>query len=376
MIYLDHNASTPVLPEVLEKVLPFFTRFYANPSSKTHVAGKMAEESINKAREQVASYLGCHPSEIKFTSGSTESINIAIRGAFAMYGKLRNHVIVSATEHSAVLDTVGSLRALGAEVTVIPVGPDGNVNPETLLSEIRPDTLMACVMAANNETGNINPLKEIGDLLLEKSVLFFCDASQAPFKMNFLPQIINASLLCISGHKMNGLKGAGALYIRRKNPRVKLQPVLFGGGQEEGIRPGTLNTPAIVSLGEVCELAETSGEEKMNYLLSLRRPLLDVLCKSDKIILHTDPDNSLSNTLNFSIKGLVAGEIIAAFSDLCLATGSACTSASPRPSHVLTAMDVDDDLIKGAIRVSFGLTNTPEEAQVVADLFRDFLNKL
>jgi cysteine desulfurase len=365
-VYMDYHATTPCDPRVLETMMPYFTKQYGNASSRGHLFGWQAAEAVQIAREEVASLLHADPSEIIFTSGATESINLAIKGAFEMLAGKGKHIITVSTEHRAVLDTCNHLEKLGAEISYLPVQPDGLVDPETLKSAIRPETILIAIMVANNETGVIQPVKAIGEIAKERGILFFTDATQASGKINIDTMQDGIDLLACSAHKIYGPKGVGALFVRRKNPRVRLVAQLDGGGQERGFRSGTLNVPGIVGFGKAASLAAIEMDRNMESTGRLRDKLENGLLRLEGASLNGNARHRLQTVSNISFtqgagKRLLEGLL----KEVAISSGSACSSASPEPSHVLKAMGLDDELAYHAIRFSLGKYNTEEEVDFV-----------
>ncbi len=361
-IYLDNHATTRVDPRVLEVMLPYFTESYGNAASRQHVFGQRAEEAVDLAREQVADLIGAEARTIVFTSGATESNNLALKGAAAAYRKKGDHLISVATEHNSVLDPLRRLERDGFRVTILPVDRYGRVTPERIESAITERTLLVSVMVANNEIGTLQPIRDIGRLCKRRGVLFHTDAVQAAGKVPLDVDDMGIDLLSLSAHKMYGPKGVGALYVRRREPHVRLEPMFDGGGHERGLRSGTLPVPNIVGFGKACALcgAEWAGEaERLTALRErLRAGLQDQI---EETYLHGHPTERLPGNLNLGFAFIDAGALMTATRDLAVSSGSACTSASVEPSHVLRAVGVSDDLAHGSIRYGLGRFTTPEE---------------
>lgn len=371
-IYLDYNATTPCDPKVVDAMLPFFSRDFGNAASKGHAYGWIAEEAVDIAREQAAALIGSEPGEIVFTSGATEAVNLAIRGVFDMYSTKGRHVITCAIEHKAVLDTCHYLESIGGEVTVLPVSREGRVDLAELEAAIRPDTVLISIMYANNETGVIMPVRGIGAIAKKHGVIFFSDATQAVGKIpvNVLEDDID--LMCFSAHKMYGPKGVGALYVRRKNPRVKLTPLQYGGGHEKGMRSGTLNVPGIVGLGKAAEIAVDSMEEESLRLRELRDLLLNGLLSLEGTALNGHVDHLLPHTCNVSFSGYDSQVMISQLNKhIAVSSGSACTSASLEPSYVLRALGIGDELASSSIRFSLGRFTTRDEVLKAVDCVKN-----
>ncbi len=367
-IYLDYQATTPVDPRVLEAMLPFFLENFGNAASRSHAFGWKAEEAVEAAREQVAASIGATGKEIIFTSGSTEAINLAMKGVAEMCAAKGKHLITSLAEHKAVLDTCKHLEKLGCEVTYLKPDRTARISPEQVRAAIRPDTVLVALMWANNEVGTLNPIRAIGTVCREKGVLFFSDATQAVGKVPVDVEQDHVDLLCLSAHKIYGPKGVGALYVRRKNPRVRLAAQIDGGGHERGMRSGTLNVPGIVGLGKACELAHTELVEESARCRTLRDHLQQRIERELGFVeLNGHPSERLPGNLNLSFHFVEGESLIMGISDVAVSSGSACTSASLEPSHVLRAMDVGEDLAHSSIRFGIGRFTTREEVDYAAD---------
>lgn len=367
-IYLDNNATTQVDPLVLEAMLPYLTYRFGNAASRSHSFGWIAEEAVTQAREQTAALIGADSSEIIFTSGATEAINLAIKGVYEMYSSAGSHIITCATEHKAVLDTCMHLEKAGAAITILPVHATGLIDIDGLKKAIRPDTVLITVMYANNETGVIQPVREIGAIAKEKNILFFTDATQAVGKIPVDVMADNIDLLCLSAHKMYGPKGVGALYVRRKNPRVRLSPQIDGGGHEKGLRSGTLNVPGIAALGKAAELCRQQMHEESLRIAKLRDKLENALCCIKDVVINGDTKHRLPNVTNLSFGNIKGNQLLSAITrTIAVSSGSACTSANPEPSHVLKAMGVTNELSKNAIRFGLGRFTTEEEIDYVIE---------
>jgi cysteine desulfurase len=360
-IYFDHNATTPVDPRVLSCMLPYFTQHFGNAASRTHSFGWIAEDAVHIARAQVADLIGAKDQEIVFTSGATEAINLGIKGVFQKYRQKGNHLIVGATEHKAVLDTCYALEKTGAELTILPVDQGGNIDLEELDRSIRPDTLLVCLMHANNETGLLHPVDKIARIVDQKESLYFCDATQACGKIQVDVKDNPIALLAMSAHKMYGPKGTGALFVRRKNPRVSLLAQMDGGAHENGLRSGTLNVPGIVGFGKAAELAKNEMWDNGVIQSRLRTKLEQFLLDLGQVYINGTTRDRLPNTTNLSFQGIRASELIVALPDIAFSAGSACTSAIPEPSHVLQAMHLEHSMALGSVRFSLGHSNTEEE---------------
>lgn len=362
-IYLDYNATTPVDDRVLDAMLPYFSRRFGNSASRTHAYGWEADEAVKLARKSVAGLLGCEPGELVFTSGATESINLGIKGAAAAYQSKGRHFITCTTEHRAVLDVFEHLERDGAEVTRLPVQPDGRLDPEPLRSALRNDTVLVAIMLANNESGVLQPIRELAELTHERGALFFCDTTQAIGKLQVAVNELGIDLCTVSAHKCYGPKGVGALFVRRKNPRVTLVPQLDGGGHEHGLRSGTLNVPGIVGLGAAAELVVRELWDDNQRISLLRSRLEQELITRCGAKVNGNTRHRLSNTTNLCFPGLRASELISACPQLAISTGSACSSALPEPSHVLRAMGLSEADAYASIRISLGRMTTEEEVR-------------
>lgn len=376
-IYLDNNATTPVDPEVLQAMLPYFREHFGNAASRSHSFGWTAEEAVKQAREQVAQLIQANPSEIVFTSGATEAINLALKGVFEVYGQAGRHIITCSTEHKAVLDTCKHLEKLGADITFLPVNSDGIIDLNVLESAIRPDTILISIMLANNETGVLQPVKEIGAIAKEHGIIFFTDATQAAGKIPVDVQADNIDMLCMSAHKIYGPKGVGALYVRRKNPRVSLAAQIDGGGHEKGMRSGTLNVPGIVALGKSCAICLQQMDEEARRIAVLRDQLESELIQPGKITVNGSTIHRLPNVTNLAFAGIAGNKLLTEINrTIAVSSGSACTSANPEPSHVLKAMNLDDELAKSSIRFGLGRFTTREEIEYTIDAVKAILQNL
>ncbi len=377
MIYLDYNATTPCDPEVVATMLPYFSQKFGNAASKTHPYGWIADEAVEQARKQVARLIGASEQEVIFTSGSTEGCNLALKGVFELYTVKGNHIITCATEHKAVLDTCQQLEQRGASVTYLPVNKEGLIDTEALEAAIRPETILIAIMYANNETGVIQPVAEIGAIAKKHKVLFFCDATQAAGKLALDVQRDGIDLMALSAHKLYGPKGVGALYIRRKGPRVSLKAQIDGGGHERGFRSGTLNVPGIAGLGKACSLCSEMMAAEQQRLGALRDRLEQALLQCGDVRVNGSLQARMPHVTNLSFRGVRAERLISALnSELAFSVGSACTSASKAPSHVLEAMGLDQADLDGAIRFSLGRFTTAEEIEQAIDLVKGQLDRL
>lgn len=371
-IYLDFNATTPVDPRVLEVMLPFFTEHFGNAASKTHRFGWAAEGAVKKARAQVAALAGCAEQEIIFTSGATEAINLAILGIWENYSIKGRHFIAASTEHKAVLDTYKYLATKGANITILPVNKEGIIDTGELKASIRDQTVLVSIMFANNETGVLQPLKEISRIVHEKGSLLLSDTTQAFGKIPVNVDDYGIDLCCLSAHKMYGPKGIGALYVRRKSPRVSLSALIHGGGHERGLRSGTLNVPGIAGMGKACEIAMQEISGHIPNIEKLRDELENELLRIKNASVRAKTQSRLPNTSNICLSSVKAERLISALPGLALATGSACTSAIPEPSHVLMAMGLTEEEAHSSIRISLGRTTSQEEARTAARLICNF----
>ena len=361
-IYMDHHATTPVEPRVLEAMLPYFTEVFGNAASKDHEFGYQASQAVEKARAQIAALINARPDEIIFTSGATESDNLALFGVAERYADKGDHIITCVTEHKAVLDAAKRLEAQGKRVTYLRVDQYGCIDLDELRSAITPQTVLISIMAANNEIGTLAPLAEIGRIAREYEVLFHTDATQAAGYIPLDAQKQQIDLLSLSAHKMYGPKGIGALYVRRSNPRVRLAPLLYGGGHERGMRSGTLNVPGIVGFGMAAEIARREMKEQAAQLRTWTKQLLAGLQENiEGIELNGDPIERLPHNLNIHIAGVESRAVIAGMKDLAVATGSACTSTSVEPSHVVTALGFGKERSHSSLRFGLGRSNDLEQ---------------
>ncbi len=361
-VYLDYNATTPVDPQVLQAMLPYFCDKFGNAASRSHAWGWEAEEAVKRARQQVANVIGAEPEDIVFTSGATEGNNIAVKGVAAMYADKGKHIITQPTEHKAVIDPCKWLETKGYRVTWLHVDKHGRVDLDELRSAIKDDTILVSVMHGNNEIGTLQPIGEIGKVCKEKGVLFHTDCCQTFGKVPVDVQSMGIDLLTCSAHKICGPKGIGALYVRRKRPRVRCEPVLHGGGHERGMRSGTLNVPGIVGLGAAAELCQSQMDTEPQRLAELRNQLRDgIVSQLDDVAVNGHPTERTPNNLNISFKYVEGESLMMGMPDIAVSSGSACTSASLEPSYVLRAIGVGDDLAHSSIRFSVGRFNTPAE---------------
>ncbi|MDJ0569915.1 MAG: aminotransferase class V-fold PLP-dependent enzyme [Pleurocapsa sp. MO_192.B19] len=365
-IYLDAHATTPVDKRVLETMLPYFTESFGNPSTNTHVYGWEASAAVKNAREAIAKIINATPEEIVFTSGATEANNLAIKGVAEAYFNQGKHIVTVATEHRAVLDPCGYLETLGFEVTYLPVQPDGLLDLQQLKQAIRDDTILVSVMAANNEIGVLQPLSEIGEICHSRGVLFHTDAAQAIAKIPLDVAEMNIDLMSLTAHKIYGPKGIGALYVRRRDPRVKLASQIHGGGQEQGRRSGTLYTPQIVGFAKALEIGIGEMESESERLLQLKKQLWSMFEPLEGIYLNGNFTKSLHGNLNISIRGVDGSALLLGLQSIvAVSSGSACSSASTAPSHVITALGRDKKLAHASLRFGIGRFNTQSEIELV-----------
>lgn len=376
-VYLDHNATTPCDPRVVEAMIPYFTQNFGNAASRNHPFGWQAEEAVDYAREQVAKLIGADPKEIIFTSGATEGDNLAIKGVFEMYASKGNHIITCNIEHKAVLDTCKHLEKEGAEVTYLQVKPNGLVDLAELEAAIKPTTILIAIMYANNEIGTVNPMKEISAIARKHGVLLFSDAVQAVGKIPVDVNKDGIDLMAFTGHKMYGPKGVGALYVRRKNPRVKVTAQMDGGGHERGMRSGTLNVPGIVGFGKACEICMNEMQQDAERLSKLRNKLETALLSLEEAHLNGDKEHRLPHVSNISFKYVEGEGLLMGFNkNIALSSGSACTSASLEPSYVLKALGLGDDLAHSSLRFGLGRFTNEEQIDYTIEQVTNTVNKL
>lgn len=376
-VYLDHNATTPCDPRVVEAMIPYFTNSFGNAASRNHPFGWQAEEAVDYAREQVARLIGADPKEIIFTSGATEGDNLAIKGVFEMYASKGNHIITCNIEHKAVLDTCKHVEKEGGEVTYLKVKDNGLIDLAELEAAIKPTTILIAIMYANNEIGTVMPMKEISAIARKHGVLLFTDATQAVGKIPVDVNKDGIDLLAFTAHKMYGPKGVGALYVRRKNPRVKVTAQIDGGGHERGMRSGTLNVPGIVGFGKACELAMNEMEEEGKRLSVLRDKLESALLKIEEAYVNGDKEHRLPHVSNISFKYVEGEGLMMGFNkNIAVSSGSACTSASLEPSYVLKALGLGDDLAHSSLRFGLGRFTTEEQIDYTIEQVSNTVNKL
>jgi len=375
-LYFDNNATTPMDPRVLEAMMPYFTEQFGNSASRNHAFGWAAEEGVDYAREQVAQLIGANEKEIIFTSGATEGDNLGIKGVFEMYQDKGNHIITCVTEHKAVLDTCKHLEKLGAQVTYLPVKEDGLLDLALLEAAMTPQTILVCIMYGNNEIGVIQPVKEIAAIAHKHGALFMTDGTQAVGKIPVNVDADGIDLLAFTAHKMYGPKGVGALYVRRKNPRVKVTAQLDGGGHERGMRSGTLNVAGIVGFGKACELCRLEMDKDAKRLSTLRDKLQSALTVLEESYVNGNMANRLPHTANISFKYVEGEGLMMAMKDLAVSSGSACTSASLEPSYVLKSLGLSDDLAHSSIRFGLGRFTTEEEVDFAIEQTKHAVNHL
>jgi cysteine desulfurase len=376
-IYMDYHATTPVDPRVIEAMMPYFSEKFGNAASRNHPFGWEAEEAVEAARKQVASLIGANAKEIIFTSGATESNNLAIKGVAEMYREKGNHIITCVTEHKAVIDTCKKLEKQGLRVTYLPVQKDGRIDLDELRSAITDKTILITIMTANNEIGVLQPIADIGAIAKEKGILFHTDGVQAAGKVPFDVNALKVDLVSISAHKMYGPKGVGALYVRRRNPRVLLAEQINGGGHERGMRSGTLNVTGIVGLGKAAELCQQEMAKDTERLRALRDRLNEALHRNlDEIYINGSMEHRLPHNLNISFAYVEGESLLMGINDVAVSSGSACTSASLEPSYVLKALGAGDDLAHSSIRFGLGRWTTEEEVDYVVDKLTKVVRRL
>lgn len=377
-VYMDNHATTPVDPGVLEVMLPYFTEKFGNAASRNHSFGWEAEAAVDEAREQVARLIrAASPREIIFTSGATESDNLAIRGTAAAYKEKGNHIITCVTEHKAVLDTCKALERQGHRVTYLRVDSNGVIDFKELQDAVTGETILISIMAANNEIGTIHPMKEIGRLAKAKGIVFHSDATQAAGRIPVDVEEMGIDLLSISAHKIYGPKGVGALYVRAKKPKIHLTPIVYGGGHERGMRAGTLNVPGIVGFGQACYIARNELTEEAKRLMGLRERLKEgIFSRLDDVYINGHPTQRLPGNLNISFAYVEGESLLMALKEIAVSSGSACTSANLEPSHVLRALGVEETLAHTALRFGLGRFNTEEEVDYVVDRVAQEVSRL
>jgi len=375
-IYLDNNATTPLDPRVLDTMMPYLTNMFGNAASRNHAFGWQAEEAVDYAREQIASLINCSAKEIIFTSGATESDNLAIKGVYEMYASKGNHIITATTEHKAVLDTCKHIEKIGGKVTYLKVNSEGLIDLKELEEAITDKTILISIMYANNEVGVIQPIREISAIAKKNGVLFFTDATQAVGKIPVDVEADGIDLMAFSGHKMYGPKGIGALYVRRKNPRVKVTAQLDGGGHERGMRSGTLNVPGIVGLGKAAEIAKQDMEKDTARISAMRDRLEKELLTIEESYVNGSVEHRLPHVSNISFKYVEGEGLMMGVKDIAVSSGSACTSASLEPSYVLKALGLSDDLAHSSLRFGFSRFTTDEEVDYAINHVKEAVAKL
>jgi len=375
-IYLDNNATTPLDPRVLETMLPYMTKMFGNAASRNHAFGWQAEEAVDYARDQIAALINCSPKEIIFTSGATESDNLAIKGVYEMYASKGNHVITATTEHKAVLDTCKHIEKIGGKVTYLQVDDKGLIDLKQLEEAITDKTILISLMYANNEVGVIQPVREISAIAKKHGILFFTDGTQAVGKIPVDVEADGIDIMAFSAHKMYGPKGVGALYVRRKNPRVKVTAQMDGGGHERGMRSGTLNVPGIVGLGKAAELAKQEMEADTARISAMRDRLERELLTIEESYVNGSTEHRLPHVSNISFKYVEGEGLMMGVKDLAVSSGSACTSASLEPSYVLKALGLSDDLAHSSLRFGLSRFTTDEEVDYAIDHVKEAVSKL
>jgi cysteine desulfurase len=376
-IYMDNHATTPLDPRVLDAMMPFFTEKFGNAASRNHQFGWDAEEAVEEARKQIAALIGADPREIVLTSGATESDNLALKGVAAMYREQGNHIITCVTEHKAILDSCKHLEKDGYRVTFLPVDSKGLIDLDDLRKAITDQTILISIMAANNEVGVLQDVRAIGEIARSRKVLFHTDAVQSVGKVPFNVNELNVDLASLSAHKMYGPKGVGALYVRRRNPRVLLTPIIDGGGHERGMRSGTLNVPGIVGFGKAAQLCREELVSEQSRLFSLRERLRTTLERElDEVYINGDLEKRLPGNLNMSFAYVEGESLLMGINDIAVSSGSACTSASLEPSYVLKALGVGEDLAHTSIRFGIGRFNTEQEVDYVAHRVIEVVRRL
>ena len=376
-IYLDNHSTTPCDPRVVEVMLPYFTEKFGNAASRNHSFGWEAEEGVEHARKQIAQLIHADPKEIIFTSGATESDNLALKGVVEMYREKGDHIITSSTEHRAVIDTAKYLEKKGVSVTFLPVDKTGMVSPDDVRNAITDKTILISIMLANNEIGTINPVREIGKVAKEKGIIFHCDATQGVGKIPVNVQEMGIDLMSFTSHKIYGPKGIGALYVRRKAPRVRLEPMIHGGGHERGMRSGTLAVPLIVGFGKACELCEQEMPTESIRMAKMRDRLQEGIMRAmEEVYLNGHPTERLPGNLNISFAYVEGEALLMGVKEIALSSGSACTSATLEPSYVLRALGVGSDLAHSSIRFGLGRFTTDEEIEYTIDRMIKAVNHL
>lgn len=376
-VYMDNHSTTPMDPRVLDAMMPYFTEKFGNAASRNHSFGWEAEKAVDDARRRIAALIHADSKEIIFTSGATESDNLALKGVVEMYREKGDHIITSMTEHRAILDTAKRLEKQGVKVTYLPVDKDGFVNPDDVNKAITDKTILISIMMANNEIGTVNPITEIGKIAKSRGVIFHCDATQGVGKIPVDVEAMGIDLMSFSAHKIYGPKGVGALYVRRKNPRVRLAPIIDGGGHERGMRSGTLPVPLIVGFGKACEICMQVMPEESKRMTELRERLNEGIVKGlDEVYLNGHPTKRLPNNLNLSFAYVEGESVLMGLKEIAVSSGSACTSATLEPSYVIRALGVGSDLAHSSIRFGLGRFNTEEEVDYVIKRVIETIQKL
>ena len=376
-VYLDNNSTTPTDARVLEVMIPYFTEHFGNAASRNHPFGWEAEEAVNYAREQIAKLISCDTKEIIFTSGATEAINLALKGVYETYASKGNHIITASTEHKAVLDTCKHIEKLGGEVTYLPVNSEGIIDTKELEAAFKPSTILVAIMYGNNETGTIQPIKEISAITKKHGALFFTDATQAAGKIPVDVLKDSIDLMAFSAHKIHGPKGVGALYVRRKNPRVKVAAQIDGGGHERGMRSGTLNVPGIIGFGKACELCMLEMKTDSLRISKMRDRLEEALLKLEETFVNGSREHRLPHVTNISFKYVKSENLLIGINkNIAVSSGSACTSATLEPSHVLTAIGLNHDLARSSLRFSLGRFTTDEQIDYTIEQVSNTVLKL
>lgn len=376
-IYMDNQATTKVDPAVLQAMLPYFSDDYGNAASRNHSFGWEAEKGVDQARERIARLIHADSKEIIFTSGATESNNLALKGVVEMYRQKGNHIITAVTEHKAILDTAKRLEKEGVTVSYLPVSKEGTVDPDDVKKAITDKTILISIMMANNEIGTLHPVSEIGRIAKEKGIVFHCDATQGVGKIPVDVQEIGVDVMSFSSHKLYGPKGIGALYVRKKNPRVRISPIIDGGGHERGMRSGTLNVPGIVGFGMACEISQQLMQEESVRLARMRDRLQEAILKElDEVYLNGHPIERIPNNLNISFAYVEGESLLMGLKEIALSSGSACTTATLEPSYVLRALGVGNDLAHSSLRFGLGRFNTDEEVDYVINRVIETVKRL
>lgn len=375
-VYLDYNSTTPIDPDVFEQMRPFFTEHFGNPASRLHSYGWIADKAVQNARKQIATLIGAEAKEIIFTGGATESNNLAIRGVFEAYGYEGAHIISTQTEHKSVLEALEYVEKHGAKVTYIPVNSFGQITAEQIEEAITPDTILVSVIYGNNEIGSLNPIEEIGHITTKREIFFHTDAVQALGRTEIHVKDLNIDLLSMTAHKLYGPKGIGALYVRHIPRRVKLEPLIVGGGQEKGLRAGTLNVPGIVGFGKACEVATSNFHEENFALNELKNLFIKNLLDIPGTVLNGHPTQRLNNNISVQFGGVKNTDLIIALKNVACSTGSACSSDSAKPSHVLQAIGLNPEQIQSTIRFGIGRYTNIEQIDYVCSKIRTYIESV